>query len=605
MIAPVLRTLLLLAVLAMIIMNGALYAINGSFEVPSALTVIAILLLCYWLTTHGHIKQAGIILITSLWLATTWNVARYGGVYSSFFASYIVVILLAGLLTGVWSALALTVLTMATSLIVYSQQLSGALPSEPVETLSQHFVAANINLLVSAVVISLILHQLAQVMEERRRANLQLEGQKAELKTAADELTGLNSELKQSELRYRTLVDYAPEAILVIDSETNKLVDVNDAAVELFGYARADWLRMPPHQLGTILQLNSAVIMPESNERAGSNSTTDFTGAHPTPDQAHLPGQAIYERAFTTRTGHEFMGEVRLVGLPSSEQSLARYSITDISERKATEALLENERRQLSHRVEERTAELRRVNAELLTALQSKDEFLASVSHELRTPLMAILGSMESLLIGVHGPVPPAHQRILTRVENSGQHLLSLINDVLDMAKIEAGELNLQPVELDIAAVTSACLEFVRHEADKKSLTLSVELAPALPPFVGDERRVKQILINLLSNAVKFTERGGSVGLRVTPVDRGNAITFTVWDTGIGIHADDMEKIFQPFQQIDSRLAREYEGTGLGLALVRRLTDLHGGDIQVVSQAAQGTSFNVTLTSLEETKMME
>lgn len=274
----------------------------------------------------------------------------------------------------------------------------------------------------------------------------------------------------------------------------------------------------------------------------------------------------------------------------------------EIQERQRAEAALEQERALLAERVKERTAELSRANAELAKASKLKDEFLASMSHELRTPLNAILGSAEILQSQVFGPLQEKQAKYVKNVDESGKHLLSLINDILDLSKIEAGrmELTIQPVS--VQAVCEASLRLVKQMAHKKRIGLVEQFNNTVTALPADERRLKQILVNLLSNAVKFTPEGGRVGLEVSEELSRQVIHFAVWDTGIGIAQADMSRLFQPFTQLDSALSRQYAGTGLGLSLISRMVEMHGGGIAVESEVGQGSRFTVTLpyASLKE-----
>ncbi len=267
----------------------------------------------------------------------------------------------------------------------------------------------------------------------------------------------------------------------------------------------------------------------------------------------------------------------------------------EIKERQQAEAALEEERALLAQRVKERTAELSRVNAELARASRLKDEFLAGMSHELRTPLNAILGSSEILQAGAFGSLNERQLKYTKNIEESGRHLLSLINDILDLSKIEAGKMELEIRPVAIQSVCEASLRLVKQLAHKKKLQLKSSFSTNNKILRADERRLKQILVNLLSNAIKFTPEGGSVGLEVEDDEAQQAIHFTVWDTGIGISQEDMTRLFQPFVQLDSSLARQYAGTGLGLSLVSRMTKMHGGGVSVESQVGQGSRFKIAL----------
>jgi signal transduction histidine kinase len=250
---------------------------------------------------------------------------------------------------------------------------------------------------------------------------------------------------------------------------------------------------------------------------------------------------------------------------------------------------------ELEQRVNERTKELSLANAALARAARMKDEFLASMSHELRTPLTAILGLSEALQQEVYGPLNEKQRSSLVSIEESGRHLLSLINDILDLSKIESGREELVFNTVKIESLCKACLQMIQQDARKKNLKVNLQLDPQFQFIYADERRLKQIIVNLLTNAVKFTPPEGSIGIEVSGDAQTKQARFTVWDTGIGIAKEDIGKLFQPFVQLDSRLSREYTGTGLGLALVSRLTEMHGGSIHLESELGKGSRFSVVL----------
>ncbi|HEU4323187.1 MAG TPA: response regulator [Roseiflexaceae bacterium] len=267
----------------------------------------------------------------------------------------------------------------------------------------------------------------------------------------------------------------------------------------------------------------------------------------------------------------------------------------ELAEREQAERALAAERAELARRVAERTEDLSLANAELARAARLKDEFLATMSHELRTPLNSILGLAQVLEEAMYGPVTPDQIRALHSIAESGQHLLALINDILDLSKIETGRVLLEHSEVDVDMLCAMCLRMVKEAAVVKRLTLTQILDGQAETLHVDERRLRQILVNLLSNAVKFTPEGGTVGLEVRGDAEQGTIAFTVWDTGVGIAAEDLPKLFRPFVQLDSRLNRQYTGTGLGLALVLRLAKAHGGSVAVESTPGQGSRFRVTL----------
>ncbi|WP_413174046.1 PAS domain-containing protein [Anabaena azotica] len=254
---------------------------------------------------------------------------------------------------------------------------------------------------------------------------------------------------------------------------------------------------------------------------------------------------------------------------------------------------------------------LERSNAELTRATRLKDEFLANMSHELRTPLNAILGLSESLQEEVFGVLNERQKHSLSTIERSGRHLLELINDILDVSKIGAGKLELEMSSVSVNHLCKSSLAFVKQQAMQKRINLKTVFPEELEEIIVDERRMRQVLINLLNNAVKFTPAGGQVTLdvhleylKVCQLDQGcppsepnflYSLCFSIIDTGIGIAPTDIDKLFQPFIQIDSSLNRKYAGTGLGLTLVKQIVELHGASISVSSETGTGSCFTVRL----------
>ncbi len=261
-----------------------------------------------------------------------------------------------------------------------------------------------------------------------------------------------------------------------------------------------------------------------------------------------------------------------------------RATLVDIRDRKQAEEQLRISAERISL-----------ANAELSRAARLKDEFLAGMSHELRTPLNAILGMSEVLLEEIHGSLTSSQRESVQLIERSGQHLLTLINDILDLAKVESGKMDLNITAVKIRTLCDASLSFVKQQAYQKHIHLACHVETGIDSVELDERRISQVLINLLSNAVKFTLEGGRVELSVRANQAQEAVEFAVSDTGIGIAADQLERLFQPFVQLDSSLSRRYSGTGLGLALVRRIVELHGGSVSVASETGQGSCFTVIL----------
>jgi signal transduction histidine kinase len=283
--------------------------------------------------------------------------------------------------------------------------------------------------------------------------------------------------------------------------------------------------------------------------------------------------------------------EDKVKALEESNQALER----EITERKRAEEALQKAHDELEKLVEERTAELHRANAELTRSARLKDEFLANMSHELRTPLNAILGMAEALQEEVYGVLNDKQRKSLQTIEESGRHLLTLINDILDLSKIGAGKLELTIDAVSVEAICEASLRFIKQIAQKKRLKVSSSFDNQVTSMLADRRRLKQILVNLLSNAVKFTPEGHEIGLNVEGDPKQQLVHFTVWDTGIGIAQEDMDRLFQPFVQLDATLSRQYEGAGLGLSLVYSMVEIHGGSLMVESVIGKGSRFTVSL----------
>jgi signal transduction histidine kinase len=255
---------------------------------------------------------------------------------------------------------------------------------------------------------------------------------------------------------------------------------------------------------------------------------------------------------------------------------------------------IETAKDQLEARVTERTDELSAAKLRAESAARAKSEFLASMSHELRTPLNAIIGFSDMIAHASMGPIDPRYSNYGTDIFNSGQHLLSLVNEVLDLSKLESGRFELHEEQLDIAEVLDSCREMVTGLANKAGVELTIDLDPNLHQVWADPLRIKQIVVNLLSNAIKFTEAGGHVFAGARMSDTGETV-IDVQDTGIGMRAQDIEKALEPFGQIDSPMNRGQGGTGLGLPVVKHLIELHGGKLTIVSDAGAGTSVSVRL----------
>ncbi|MBD2667322.1 signal transduction histidine kinase [Richelia sinica FACHB-800] len=340
--------------------------------------------------------------------------------------------------------------------------------------------------------------------------------------------------------------------------------------------------------------------------------SSDFSGAYDAWMKGMHPDDRAHAEAFSLRARRgetEYDTEFRVIHPDGSIHFIKAYALIqrnqqgealrmiginyDITKLKEAEAQLQQSNEQLLQ-----------INIELARATRLKDEFLATMSHELRTPLNAVLGMSEGLQDEVFGEINEKQRKAIATIERSGKHLLELINDILDLSKIESGTLELQLSPVSVKTLCDESLIFINQIASKKNIHISTHIAENLGLIHVDQRRMRQVLINLLNNAVKFTSPGGAVSLKVWVTETDDAtvyspssphLCFAIADTGIGIDANNINKLFQPFIQLDSSLNRQYSGTGLGLALVKRIINLHGGTVTVTSEVGKGSCFTVCI----------
>lgn len=270
-------------------------------------------------------------------------------------------------------------------------------------------------------------------------------------------------------------------------------------------------------------------------------------------------------------------------------------TLVDITANELLQKQLEQERDVLSKRIQERTVELTQLNEQLRATSDIKDDFLSTVSHELRTPFNSILTLTEALTEGIYGPLTANQLNKLKLIIQSGRHLLTLINDLLDLSKINAGKFELEYSSMNLHELVGMAFTMISEDINNKNLNIKFKNDSEPVIIVADERRMRQIIINLLSNAIKFTKEKGTIGADIHVDEEKKLVTLNIWDTGIGIQRDKIKKLFTTFSQIDSSLSRNYQGTGLGLALVKKLTELQGGTVSVQSVYGAGSTFSVTI----------
>jgi PAS domain S-box-containing protein len=386
--------------------------------------------------------------------------------------------------------------------------------------------------------------------------------------------------IEASERKYRELVQYA-NSIILHWTRDGRVIFLNEFGQRFFGYTE-DEIR-GRHVVGT--------IVPES-ESSGRDLTSlmDHICADPADFEQNVnenmrrDGERVWI-AWTNKVvldGQGQVAEILSVG-------------TDVTEQRRAEDALRELNASLERRVAERTEELAEARDRAEESDRLKSAFLATMSHELRTPLNSIIGFTGILLQGLAGPLNEEQLKQLRMIQTSGRHLLALVSDVLDISRIEAGEIDVACDSFDVLEAVQRVIQTVAPAAEKKAVRLVTEVAPDVGALASDRRRVEQILLNLVGNAVKFTERGEVALSCERTLDK---IVFRVRDTGIGIRPEHLGRIFKPFHQVDTGLSRLHEGTGLGLAICRRLTERLGGSISVESEWGVGSTFTVVLPIL-------
>ena len=379
--------------------------------------------------------------------------------------------------------------------------------------------------------------------------------------------------LRESEERYRAVMEQSPEGIFLVDAETRCITEANPAFQHLLGYSAEE-----------IVGLSLYDYVAAEKEDIDRRFQQEL-------DQK---GPIIHERKYRRKDGSLVDVWISAQAISYGGKKATCTIVRDITERKQAEEEIHKLNVELEQRVAERTAELEMAMKKAQSADRLKSVFLATMSHELRTPLNSVIGFTGILLQGLAGPLNPEQEKQLRMVSASAQHLLALINDVLDISKIEAEEIQLSCERFNLVEVLERLLRSTSPLADKKGLELKAEILPGVGVVYSDRRRVEQILLNLVSNAMKFTERGG-ITVRCSVISEAQKVKISVSDTGVGIREEDLTKLFEPFLQLDTGLTRSHEGTGLGLAISKKLVTLLGGEIWVESEWGVGSTFTFTL----------
>jgi PAS domain S-box-containing protein len=380
------------------------------------------------------------------------------------------------------------------------------------------------------------------------------------------ERTSALEALGASEAHYRTIVEVALDCIITIDAQ-GRVVEFNPAAERTFGYRKRDVVGRELAEL----------IVPPGSRNAHRNGLARYMAT----GESSLIGQRIEMTAMRS-DGTQFPVELALSAVHSDGPPMVTGVARDLTERKRMD-----ETRLESQAIEEQ-------NHRMLEANRLKSEFLANMSHELRTPLNAIIGFAELMHRGKVGPVSADHEEYLGDILTSSKHLLQLINDVLDLAKVESGKMEFRPEPVDLAKLVNEVRDTLRGLVASHGLRIETDVDPEVSAAAVDPARVKQILYNYLSNAIKFTPEGGRVSVRITP-EGPDMFRIDVGDTGVGIPAEDLGKLFVEFQQLDAGTAKKHQGSGLGLALVKRLVEAQGGRVAVRSTPGEGSTFSAVL----------
>ena len=383
--------------------------------------------------------------------------------------------------------------------------------------------------------------------------------------------------LQESEARYQDLYENAPDMYLSVEPSTGRILQCNQTVVRLTGFEKDALLGHPIYELYHPACLDAA--------RQAMRTFLSTGEVHDAELQICRKDGSLIPVSLNVSAVRDAAGQI----------VQSRSSWRDITDRKQAEAALLAAHAELEQRVLDRTAELRTSNLSLEKALRARDEFMSAVSHELRTPLTGVLGLSEVLQMPSYGSLSEKQYKAVVNIEKSGQRLLRVINDMLDYSLLQSGSVTIHPRPCSIGNLCENALKSINKELVKKHQTIRLSINPDQLTLTTDERILSRVVSSLLNNATKFTGENGEIGIEVTGCQVHQKVAITIWDTGIGIQEQDFPRLFQPFVQLDASLSRRFEGTGLGLALVKLFSELLGGEVDVHSIPDQGSRFTITL----------